>query len=184
VPQPVQRQIAQLQGELARLLPGVRWADPATVHLTLRFFGDVAEEALENIGKVMLCVGRLFTPFQIEVAGVGAFPSTARPRVIWLGMTGGESLKALHAALDQGLREIGFPGEERPFTPHLTLGRSRERQPTAGTREILERFRTAACGRLPVDRLVLFESRLHPSGAMHLPRNTVLLGRSDAGRTG
>jgi len=167
--------MARLQRELAVSLPGIRWVNPATIHLTLRFFGDVPEESLEKIGEVMLSVGRLCAPFQAEAAGVGAFPSPARPRVIWLGVRGAPSLALLHAAMEEGLRQIGFPGEDRSFSPHLTLGRCRQR--IAAAQPVLERFREHACGPFPVDRLILYESRLEPSGAVHLPLKTIYLGK-------
>jgi len=170
----LRRGMTRLQRDLNASLPGIRWVNPATIHLTLRFFGDIPEESLEKIGEVMLSVGRLSAPFQAEAAGVGAFPSPARPRVIWLGVRDGPSLAALHAAMDEGLRQIGFPGEDRPFSPHLTLGRCRQRIAAAQT--VLERFHDFTCGPLPVDRVTLYESRLEPAGAVHLPLKTVYLG--------
>jgi len=171
---PLRREIARTQQQLAADLPQVRWVAPETIHLTLRFFGDIPEESLEKIGEVMLSVGRLCSPFPVEVAGVGAFPSLSRPRVIWLGVRGGSALAALHSAIDAGLQRIGFPGEERPFSPHLTLGRSRQR--LAAALPVLERYCDVACGTLTADRMILYESRLEPSGAVHLPRKTVSLG--------
>jgi 2'-5' RNA ligase len=167
------RAMARLQQELAVNLRGIRWVNPATIHLTLRFFGDLPEESLEKIGEAMLSVGRLWAPFQAEATGVGAFPTPARPRVIWLGVRSGPSLAALHAALEEGLRQNGFPGEDRPFSPHLTLGRSRQR--IAAAQSVLECFRDVACGPLPVDRMILYESRLEPGGAVHLPQKVVSL---------
>jgi 2'-5' RNA ligase len=170
----LRRGMAGLQRELTASLRGIRWVNPATIHLTLRFFGDIPEESLEKIGDVMLSVGCLCAPFQAEAAGVGAFPSPARPRVIWLGVRGGPSLAALHATMEEGLRQIGFPGEDRSFSPHLTLGRCRQR--IAAAQPVLERFRDFTCGPLPVDRVILYESRLEPAGAVHLPLKTVYLG--------
>ena len=160
--------------KLAGAFPHVRWVRPETMHLTLRFFGDLPEEYLEKIGEIMLSVGRLHPPFQVPVAGIGAFPSSARPRVIWLGIQGGQALMHLYSALDAGLERIGLPGEERAFSPHLTLGRSRG--PAANARAALEPYREAPCGILEVDKIVLFESRLQATGAVHLPRKTVFLG--------
>jgi 2'-5' RNA ligase len=164
--------VVRTRDELAGQLPGVRWTDPETIHLTLRFFGDVPEESLEKIGEVMLSVERLFAPFPIEIGRVGAFPSPARARVIWLGVTGG-TLGALYGALEEGLEQAGFPREQRPFTPHLTLGRSR-RAPIPA-QEFLEKYRDFFCGTLQVEKMVLFESRLQPTGAVHLPIKTVFL---------
>jgi len=174
LPEARRRQLEQLQRELAAALPRVRWSAPETIHLTLRFFGDVPEESLEKITDVVLSVGRSFAPFQAELKGIGVFPSPARPRVIWLGVTGAPALAQLHAALDRSLRLAGWPGEERPFSPHLTLGRARERLILPAT--VLERYREAGCGPLPVEQLVLYESRLRPAGAIHLPLATFPLG--------
>lgn len=171
----LRRTVAAVQKELAAALPGVRWVSPGNIHLTLRFFGDIHEESLERIGEVMLSIGRLNTPFRAEVAGVGAFPSAARPRVIWLGLRNASPLQALHAAIDEELRQIGFPGEERPFSPHLTLGRCRQR--IVAAQAILERFHEVSCGPMPVERIILYESRLQPAGPIHLPLKTVDLGR-------
>lgn len=170
----VRREAGRIRGRLAEALPRVRWAAPETLHLTLKFFGDVPEESLERIGEVVLSVGRLQPPFRVEFVGVGAFPSPARPRVFWLGVKG-DALPPFHAALEEALAAIGIPRDDRPFSPHLTLGRSRDR--TAAPRALLDAYREATCGALLVDKIVLFESRLHPSGAIHLPRKTVFLGR-------
>jgi 2'-5' RNA ligase len=171
----LQRQIARLQDRLAETLPGVRWVRPDTIHLTLKFFGDLPEESLDRIGEVVLSIGHLSVPFQARLAGVGAFPSPLRPRVIWLGVDGGPPLAKLQDDLESALEKIGIPRDDRPFTPHLTLGR--RRGPTRAADRHLEPFKDATCGTLAVDSLVLFESRLDPDGAVHLPRKTVDLGR-------
>lgn len=174
LPEEVRRQALALGDRLAETLPRVRWTSPETLHLTLKFFGDVPEESLETIGEVVLSVARLQPPFQVEIAGLGAFPSPARPRVFWLGVKG-DVLAAFHAALEEALAGVGIPRDDRPFSPHLTLGRSRDR--VAAPRTLLESFRETSCGTLLVDKVILFESRLHPAGAVHLPRKTVFLGR-------
>ena len=177
VPEEVHRRVLQLRNDLARRLPEVRWSNLKTLHLTLRFFGAIPEESLEKIGEVMLSIGRLRTPFQVELAGVGAFPSPARPRVFWLGVRQAEALTALHAAFERGLEAIGIPPEGRPYTPHLTLGRSRG--PVRGAARVLEGFGEVSCGPLRVEAVTLFESRLQPAGAIHLPRRTVDLADSE-----
>ncbi len=169
----VRSRVIEIRDELAAQFPGVRWVRPETMHLTLRFFGDVSEESLEKIGDVVLSVGRLHPPFTLRFRGVGAFPSAARPRVFWLGVDGAP-LKGLYADLEEALDRAGFPREERPFSPHLTLGRSRDRLRSGAD---LGRYRQIEGGVLQVDSVVLYESRLQPAGAAHLPRKTVHLGR-------
>lgn len=175
LPAEVIRNSLQVQKELAAVLPGVRWVRPEGMHLTLRFFASIDEETLDRIGEVMLSVGCLCSPFQVEVRGVGAFPSPNRPRVLWLGIRRDESLQALYAALEGALEDIGIPPESRPFRPHLTLGRARYRLPPA--QAVLEPYNDFPGGMVPADKLVLFESRLQPTGAEHRPLKTIYFGR-------
>jgi len=170
----IREALITLQGKLARDWPEVRWTKPESLHLTLRFFGDLPEECLEKIGEVMLSVKSFTAPFSASVRGIGAFPSLSRPRVIWAGVQGGQSLAALFIRLEDGLARIGLPREERPFTPHLTLGRCRTS--SAGATQALNRYRLTDFGSLHIDRLILYESRLGPGGAVHIPRRNVKLG--------
>jgi len=179
VPDPVRNAILQIQNQLRQSLSGIGWTRPETIHLTLQFFGDSTEEELAEIGRIMLSIGRLFTPFEVSVQGVGAFPSAARPRVVWVGLEKHPELLDLYTRLQEELEKAGRVAEGRPFTPHLTLGRFRQR--TGPVVRQLEPFRAASCGSLPVDRIVLFESRLRPGGALHLPRLSVPL--DPAGRS-
>lgn len=169
----VAAQIGDLQRQLQQLLPEVRWTRPQTLHLTLRFFGDLPEESLETVGEIMLSIGRLHAPFCLDLGGVGAFPGPHRARVFWLGVRNPGPLQTLHHELERQLPLLGIPRESRPFAPHLTLGRHRGQGLSAAP--VLSRFADATCGPLPVDRMILFESRLQPSGARHLPRRTIPL---------
>ena len=182
---PLPREVAQrLRGLIAGLrddLPTVRWSRPETLHLTLRFFGDIDEESLEKIGKIMLSIGRLHAPFAVDLIGLGTFPAANRARVFWLGVRDRGELAALLDAFERRLPDAGIPREQRPFFPHLTLGRHRGQGLAAG--ELLARFGEMDCGRLPVTSLVLYESRLRPGGALHLPRYRVPLGAA-ASRAG
>ena len=173
LPQATLGVIGKLQEELVTALPGVRWVKPETIHLTLAFLGDLAEESLEKIASSMLSISGLYPPVTATFSGIGAFPSRARPRVIWLGLDGGDTLRQLHAALKQELDALQLPTEERRFVPHLTLGRARKSIPGAG--KILEPFADRDCGRARLDKLVLYESQLRPQGALHLPRCTATL---------
>lgn len=173
LPEAPLRTIGELQQELATALPGIRWVKPETIHLTLAFLGDIAEDSLEKLGRSMLSIGGLQAPVTATFSGVGAFPCRSRPRVVWLGLDGGNTLSPLHEILKAKLNILRLPVDERPFVPHLTLGRSRKPLPGAG--RILESFSDRDCGSAQLDQLVLYESRLGPRGALHLPRYTVPL---------
>ncbi|HEY7849361.1 MAG TPA: RNA 2',3'-cyclic phosphodiesterase [Ktedonobacterales bacterium] len=109
---------------LARGLPDVRFVDPASLHLTLAFLGELDDEALAAVIALAGEVARHAAPFELALAGLGVFGPTDAPRVIWAGV-GGElrSLLALQRRLADALVAEGFPREQRPFSPHLTLAR-------------------------------------------------------------
>lgn len=172
--EPLKNHIAALQRRLRTQLPDVRWSPVGNLHLTLRFFGDIPEEWLEKIGESMLSIGRLHAAFALRFSGLGAFPDARRARVLWLGTQDRGELARLHADLEDALAKLGIEAENRPFAPHLTLGRSRGK-PLKAT-GVLDKFSEEAPLTLAVDTLVLYESRLERLGALHIPRAQVALG--------
>ena len=168
----------ELQKELSPSLPDVRWVRPESLHLTLRFLPDLPEETVEKIGQIMLSVGTLLPPFRIDVTILGTFPGPTQARILWLGIDGGAALGELFHALDERLATIGLPRETRPFTPHLTLGRWR--QPGAIPQDLWQRRAALTLGDFRADRMILFESRLAASGAIHLPLRVAPLGPAPA----
>lgn len=151
---------------------GVRWVRPEGFHLTLKFLGNVPESKVEEIKGVMERVARDWVPFTVEVEGAGAFPSLRRARVLWVGVLDPQGkLRALFKALERGLRKLGFPEEERPFHPHLTLGRVK------GTGDFsFVAAEEVRLGALEVREVVLFRSELRPEGAVYHPLASVPLG--------
>jgi 2'-5' RNA ligase len=121
------------------------------------------------VAKIMVSVGSLFMPFSLTLTEIGAFPSTDHARVVWLGVKS-DKLEELYRALQAELIRAGLPVEHRPFRPHITIGRSRQQ---AG--RILSQRGLNVAGSMRVEELILYESRLHPSGAEHRPRQTVRL---------
>ena len=106
----------------------VKWADPESIHLTLKFLGSVSGETIPEIVEAMSLVAQPVSPFTLQIGGTGAFPNWQRPQIVWVGV-GGEMgrLTTLQRELEAALSPLGFPPESRPFSPHLTLGRLRER---------------------------------------------------------
>lgn len=176
LPEPLCRALAALQRELRPHLTGVRWTRPETSHLTLAFLGAVAEESLETIAAVMLSVGVAAAPFSLRVAGLGTFPSRQRPRVLWAGLGDDGPLQLLQLELTRALAAHGCVLEERPFRPHLTLGRWPGQAPPLP--QLPPRLFAADLGHLEVARIILYESRLHAAGAEHIPLQAVILGRN------
>jgi 2'-5' RNA ligase len=159
---------------------GVRasWCRRASMHLTLKFLGDVDEELVSDVVEAVRAGASGVPGFTIESDGrLGAFPSPARARVLWLGIEPVDALFDLHAGIDRELARAGFPPDERRYRPHVTLGRLRA-APPAGLAELLRRLE-APRGAVRVDEVLVMKSMLRPDGAVHETLAAVPLGPGD-----
>ncbi|MFM7183833.1 MAG: RNA 2',3'-cyclic phosphodiesterase [Planctomycetota bacterium] len=148
------------------------WVRPAEMHLTLHFLGDDVDDSDLHRLCLALDEAAAVTPaFRITLRGLGVFPDSRRPRVVWLGVEQGRGeLVALHDALARQLTPLGFPPEARGFRPHLTLGRFRSGgtgPPAPALAAAIERCGASAASEMLVRKVVLYESRLTKAGAEH-----------------
>lgn len=179
----------QEQIKLSQVARWVRWVDPKGIHLTLKFLGNVAPSTVHPITQAMERASGNFGPFLVRLSTLGAFPTLARPRVIWAGLEGEvEGVNALQKKVEAALAPLGFPKEGRGFSPHLTLGRVREGAPreALGQLAMLVNSTPASGGEaLPIMRLEtlsLIRSQLTPQGAIYTPLATITLAHSKASR--
>ena len=158
---------AQVVLEDARKVLGdrVRWTPAGNLHLTLKFLGDVPPDALPRLLARAQAKLAGVAPFEAALGGVGAFPSAREARVLWLGVTRGvRELAKLARKLDAAASAVGVPRDRRPYRAHLTLCRLRE----PGRVEI-ERLKAPEEVPFRVEEVILYESRLSPGGARHIP---------------
>jgi len=150
---------------MASRITGVRWVKSEGQHITLKFFGELDEAMVENIRTRLLSIEDKFEPFETTIKGIDAFPNKRRARVIVVTLEKGVDIaKAIFNDIEVALLPLGFEGEKRDYTPHITLGRKKEQSP------ILERDIPDLNGmRFIVDRLVMFRSTLTPQGAIYSP---------------
>jgi 2'-5' RNA ligase len=171
LPRQLQESIRVIQTELQASIAEARWTRPENLHLTMHFFGEIDQETLEKLKVSVLSVKGCQRPFQVEVKGLGAFPDPYRPRVIWLGLEPRGQLEQLHGATERCLRQAGLTTDSRPYSPHLTIGRLLGGK--LDLTEIFSSMQQKTIEPLSVDRLILYESRLRPEGAQHIPLLTV-----------
>lgn len=157
--------------------------DPAPAHLTLRFLGDLADGAVPEVARVLGPVARGSAPFPVELAGVGAFPSSDRPRVVWVGVREGRAaLVDFAGRVADALTPFAGPAERGEFVPHLTLFRVRSPADRARARALLDGDRPPPEPRtVRVTEFVLFESRLTRTGAIHRAVERFPLGGAPTG---
>jgi 2'-5' RNA ligase len=145
----------------------------ANLHVTLKFLGQIEEARVAPIAEAIGAVATRTTAFELGVRGLGAFPTPARPRIVWIGLEPAAPLAALAGDLDAALGTLGIARESRPFAAHVTLGRVRETRRNPALAAALAR--PAECGRLPVARVLLMRSELHPRGARYTELTSVVL---------
>jgi 2'-5' RNA ligase len=148
----------------------VRWVRMDGLHVTVRFLGPTEPDRIAPARAAVEAAAAGFPPFELGLAGAGAFPNTARPRVLWLGLAQGlEPLDDLTRRVAQALAEQGWPHDDRPARPHLTLARS---DGVASGALVAGRLIAAAAIldlRWTADRLVLFESLTGGGPARYVP---------------
>jgi 2'-5' RNA ligase len=160
--------IASLKNALPK--PLIRWVAPHNVHLTLKFLGDVSPDNLERLAETLKVETASHAIFSISIGGLGAFPTQRRARVIWIGLDAPPALATLQRGVDAAAVQLGYPREERPFSPHLTIGRVGQTASTSDLqyiRSALESTKVGILGTVRVEAIHIFKSDLQPGGSVY-----------------
>lgn len=172
LPQNVKNGLAKLLSELGKTRhPFVKWVNSESIHLTLKFLGNIPFKQVAEINRLMEEAVQGTLPFHLEVSELGAFPNLKRPRVLWVSIKGEiDTLLSLQQSIDSALAPLGFTEEKRPFTPHLTLARLRERTSPAERKifaELVMSTNFESSYPLEVKTISLMRSQLTPEGAIY-----------------
>jgi 2'-5' RNA ligase len=165
--------LREIQDGLKRQVPRrtLRWVDPAGIHLTLKFLGDVPSAQRETLQNALDQAAQKHREFELTAQGLGCFPNPRRPRVVWAGIQpGGSALQALRDTLETLIAPLGYPTEDRPFSPHLTLGRVRQeasREDAQKLGNLVAAAPTSTIHQWRVNRVSLIRSELKPGGAVY-----------------
>jgi len=158
--------IAQVRG----LHAPVAWTAPQNLHITLYFLGEITPERVPIVERSMRDVASGTGPFSLSPEGGGAFPGTRNPRILWAGFLEPlELVRQLQQNMENALSGIGFPREDRPFHPHITVGRTRGAPPPGWGERFAQALSGKRFGVVPVSSFTLYESLLGPGGAVHTP---------------
>ncbi len=172
LPEEIQKHLNQVSDQLQSQLDQVpvRWVPVQNIHLTLKFLGDVSLNNLEMLEKMLFSEVNGTRTFEFSVGGLGAFPSSHRPRVIWVGVEAPPDLGTLQSSIEGEMERLGYAREDRPFSPHLTLGRvsrNASSQQIHLIGEVLEKTRVGFLGAARVEMVKLYRSDLRPGGAVY-----------------
>ena len=177
VPPDVKNRLKSVSNRLGSLDLEARLAPISSLHLTLRFLGNIEECRIPRLGDAIRCCARQIGPFRLAVHNLGAFPNRKRPRIVWAGVAGDGELENLHHLLELELQQLGFDREKKKFRPHLTLLRLKSSRNLTRLSDFLdqEKDRTSPAS-FRVRQIHLYESRLHSTGARHGKLLTAGLG--------
>ena len=164
LPDHIRRAFQDLQRELRPTTNAARWVAPESIHITLKFIGEIPEKRLSVVDEGLK--GLTWKPFSITVRGVGFFPGSRSPRVFWAGMKA-PTMLGLSEELDARLERLGFEREKRAFRPHITLARARDVRIDSSLVKASSKFADHHFGSFTVDRVFVFQSTLKPAGAVY-----------------
>ena len=167
IPEPIRQKLDDLITELRQNRADVKWVKSKGIRLTLKFLGNVEEDLIPKIKKVIQHVVEDFTPFTISIERTGTFPHDRRPRVLWVGVQkGSETLIHLASDLGSQLAALGFEREKRAYSPHLTLGRVRSPK---GIDVVIDRLHSTVFqgDDFLCEDILLMKSELRPEGAVY-----------------
>jgi len=161
----------QLLADIDPHIRGVRWVDPAQMHLTLSFFGDVPDDIDLALGEKLSAIE--FGAFFLPIVGVGTFPAKSAPKIIWIGVGKAHPhLFQIHKRVQEAALAAGLEPELKPWHPHITIARCRDVS-AQSLRKFLHSNAEFDAGMIRVAAFHLYSSKLTPSGPIHTRELTV-----------
>jgi RNA 2',3'-cyclic 3'-phosphodiesterase len=166
----VRRRAADLADRMADVAREFKWTAAGNLHWTLQFLGDVDDLKIPAVCNTVAEAAAEFEPFELTACGAGAFPSSDRPRTLWIGAgAGARQLSDLQAAIERRLKLLGYRGENRRFVPHLTVGRAGRQSRILSMIKELTALADFYAGSMIVDEVVVFASQLTKDGSVYEP---------------
>ena len=147
----------------------INWVDPANIHLTIAFLGDTEEDRIKVAAIMLKQKFGGFGEFDFNLHGTGVFKDYRDPKVIWMGIQNSGKLAELHNYIKTGLNYTGFKIEDRPFHPHITIGRIKFLRDLGALRAAVEKYKDSEIQKVSVKEVILFESILKPTGPVYKP---------------
>jgi 2'-5' RNA ligase len=169
LPEIIQQAIIKQTARLRQNISGdlIRWTPVGNIHLTLKFLGDVPSNHLDFVKQSLAQTAKSSLSFDLQVGGLGSFPNSKQPRILWVGIHAPPELNTLQENIDTAMDRLGYKKEDRPFSPHLTLGRARPNispENSVKIRDTLQSIQLGNIGTARVNSVHLIKSNLNSTG--------------------
>ncbi len=179
LPDEIKLELKQLESQLkSGRRYAMKWVDPDSIHLTLKFLGNIDVNRSGEITEAIEEATRGISPFQVNVTGLGVFPNSKRIQVAWVGLSGQiEKLEQLQQNIESGMEKLGFIPEKRKFTPHLTIARFRNHASPGERQDFGQLIASTGfdTGTFTVNSISLMKSQLTREGAIYTRISSVTL---------
>jgi 2'-5' RNA ligase len=164
LPSEIQTKLEEFQNELKPFARDAKWVNPKSIHLTLKFLGEVKEDKLTELHDALSKSAKVSASIPITIQGCGFFPNHRRPSVFWAGIQG-PALHPLQLRIEERTQPLGFEGENRPYSPHLTLARFKDPRGRLPIAQEAEKRKEFPFGDFVATDFSLYQSVLKRSGA-------------------
>jgi len=145
----------------------IKWVESWNLHITLFFLGDTDDNIIQPLTEKLVKQLKTTKYFNLVLKGLGVFKSIRDPKVIWIGINKSNELQMLKNEIDAIVSEFGFKTDEREFKPHLTLGRVKFVNNKTEFKDLLEKYKETDFGKVVIDKVIFYESRLTPQGPVY-----------------
>jgi 2'-5' RNA ligase len=177
IPETIRKSIGDSIDSLKKSGSDVKWVAHENIHITLQFLGETEESLIPEIKEALDKILASYPLFYIKISNIGCFPDGRRPRIIWVGMEGSQTLINLHKDIANEMVKFGYRKEERAFTPHITIGRVKSQRNMGELLKRLDDIRATRFSDFEVHHLTLMKSELKPSGAKYYSLAEIPFGR-------
>jgi RNA 2',3'-cyclic 3'-phosphodiesterase len=176
LPKDCQTMLESMQRDLRESGADVRWVPITSIHLTLKFLGEVEPEIIPKMAQSLRTISQPEQPLNLRIGGLGSFPASRNPKVVWCGIGGDtENLLRLQQKIETVCADMGFPPEERSFQPHLTLGRVKGKRNLQRLQDCIK-IGSDLEYRFKADQYHVYRSTLKPQGAVYTILGNITLG--------
>jgi len=165
IPEELKPKIVKVQRKFSDF--DIKFVEKENLHFNIKFFGEIEDEKTEKLKRILEEQCKKFEPFEINISGLGAFPSKNYVRVIWLGVKEGyNNFVGLVETIENSIESLGFK-KEGSFIPHLTLGRVRSGKNKNEMLRLFSELEDIEIGKMEISEIILFQSKLSPKGPVY-----------------